>query len=104
VRVSAGVDPVSGERIILTDSVVIERPGNSRSERVASKEAEKRRTKLLADADELRVAWTRTTVGALVERWMSQHEIDSTTRMTYEAQVRLHIIPNSGDVPHAFRS
>ena len=49
-RVSAGVDPVNGERIILTDSVVIERPGNSRSERAAFKEAEKRRTKLLADA------------------------------------------------------
>jgi hypothetical protein len=43
------------------------------------KEAEKRLTKLLADADEQRVARTRTTVGALVERWMSLHEIDSTT-------------------------
>lgn len=99
VRVSAGVDPVTGERIILTDSVVIERPGNTRSERSAFKEAEKRRTKLLTEADELRVARTRTTVGALVERWMTQHEIDSTTRMTYEAQMRLYIIPNLGDVP-----
>lgn len=99
VRVSAGEDPVTGERIILTDSVIIENPGSSRSERAAYKLADKRRTKLLADADELRVARTRTTVGALVERWMSQHEIDSTTRMTYEAQVRLYIIPNFGDVP-----
>ncbi len=99
VRVSAGVDPVTGERIILTDSVLIARPGNSRSERAAFNEAEKRRTRLLAEADDLRVARTRTTVGALVERWMSQHEIDATTRMTYEAQVRLYIIPNLGDVP-----
>jgi integrase len=99
VRVSAGHDPVTGERIILTDSVMIDRPGNGRSERAAFKEAEKRRTKLLAEADELRVARTRTTVGALVERWMGQHEIDATTRMTYEAQVRLYIIPNLGDVP-----
>lgn len=62
-RVSAGVDPVSGERIILTESVVIERPGNSRSERAALKEAEKRRTKVArgrrratgrADADDRR--------------------------------------------------
>jgi integrase len=99
VRVSAGDDPVTGERIILTDSVMIERPGNSRSERTAFKEAEKRLTKLLAQADEQRVARTRTTVGAVVERWMSQHEIDSTTRMTYEAQVRLYILPNLGEVP-----
>lgn len=99
VRVSAGVDPVTGERVILTDSVVIERPGNNRAERAARREAEKRRTKLLAEADDLRVARTRTTVGALVERWMSQNEIDATTRMTYEAQVRLYIIPNLGDVP-----
>ena len=83
VRVSAGVDPVTGERIILTDSVIIERPGNGRSERAAFKEAEKRRTTLLSEADELRVARTRTTVGALVERRISQHETDATTRMTY---------------------
>jgi hypothetical protein len=82
VRVSAGDDPVTGERIILTDRVMIERPGNSRSERTAFKEAEKLLTKLLAQADEQRVARTRTTVGAVVERWMSQHEVDSTTRMT----------------------
>jgi integrase len=30
---------------------------------------------------------------------MDQHEIDPTTRMTYEAQIRLYIVPNLGDVP-----
>ncbi|WP_433505207.1 hypothetical protein ACQP04_00980 [Pseudonocardia halophobica] len=33
VRVSAGEDPSTGERIILTDSMPIELPGNARSER-----------------------------------------------------------------------
>lgn len=35
VRVSAGEDPSTGERIVLTDSVPIEIPGNARSERDA---------------------------------------------------------------------
>ncbi|MEJ3652052.1 tyrosine-type recombinase/integrase [Actinomycetes bacterium KLBMP 9759] len=99
VRVSAGDDPSTGERIILTDSVPIEIPGNERSERAAMKAAEKLRTRLLADADELKVARTRATVGALLERWMAQHEIDPTTRMTYDAQIRLYIVPKLGDVP-----
>ncbi|MGI9000292.1 MAG: hypothetical protein ACR2GH_01350 [Pseudonocardia sp.] len=99
VRVSAGEDPSTGERIILVDSVMIETPGNARSERAAMKEAEKLRTKLLADADALKVARTRATVGALLERWMDQHEIDPTTRMTYESQIRMYIVPNIGDVP-----
>jgi hypothetical protein len=99
VRVSAGEDPSTGERIILTDSVPIDVPGNERSERAAMKAAEKLRTRLLADADELKVARTRATVGALLERWMAQHEIDPTTRMTYDAQIRLYIVPKLGDVP-----
>src|SRR5690349_7488372 len=101
-RVSAGEDPSTGERIILVDSVPIEIPGNARSERAAMKEAEKLRTKLLADADALKVARTKATVGALLERWMAQHQIDPTTRMTYEAQIRLYIEPRLGDVPLVF--
>lgn len=99
VRVSAGEDPTTGERIILTDSVPIEILGNDRSEREALKAAEKLRTRMLADADELKVARTRATVGALLERWMAQHEIDPTTRMTYESQIRMYIVPAVGDVP-----
>ncbi|MFC4944744.1 hypothetical protein [Pseudonocardia sp. GCM10023141] len=98
VRVSAGEDPSTGERIILTDSVPIEIPGKARAERDAMKAAEKLRTKLLSDANDLKVARTRATVGALLERWMAQHEIDQTTRMTYDAQIRLYIVPKFGDV------
>jgi integrase len=98
VRVSAGQDPSTGERIVLVDSVPIEGQGE-KAERAAYREAEKIRTKLLADADELKVARTKATVGALLERWMAQHEIDPTTRMTYEAQIRLYIKPKLGDVP-----
>lgn len=98
VRVSAGEDPSTGERIVLVDSVPIEGQGE-KADRAAYKEAEKRRTRLLADADELKVARTRATVGALLERWMDQHEIDDTTRMNYASQIRLYIVPKLGDVP-----
>ncbi|GAA2867637.1 hypothetical protein GCM10010472_26170 [Pseudonocardia halophobica] len=82
---STGEDPSTGERIILTDSVPIEQPGNARSERAAQKEAEKLRTRLLADADDLEVARTRATVGALLDRWMTQHEIDPRTWISAQA-------------------
>lgn len=99
VRVSAGTDPTSGERIVLVESVPIERPGNDRSERAAWRDAEKVRTRLLGEADSLKVARTKSTSGALLDRWLPQHEVDPTTRMTYELLVRKHIRPVLGDVP-----
>jgi len=83
---------------VLVGSVEIEGQGE-RAERAAYREAEKLRTKLLSDADELKVARTKATVSALLERWMQQHEIDPTTRMTYESQIRMYILPAVGDVP-----
>lgn len=99
VRVSAGADPTSGERIVLVESVPIDKPGNDRSERAAFKEAEKVRARLLSEADSLRVARTKSTFGALLDRWFPQHEVDDTTRMTYDLLVRNHIRPVLGDVP-----
>jgi hypothetical protein len=61
VRVSAGDDPSTGERIVLVESVDIEGQ-DERAERAAYREAEKVRTRLLADADALKVARTKATV------------------------------------------
>ncbi|MGH3697385.1 MAG: hypothetical protein ACRDRX_25945 [Pseudonocardiaceae bacterium] len=99
VRVSAGADPSTAERIVLVEGVPIEKPGNERSERAAMREAEKVRTRLLSDADSLKVARTKSTMGALLDRWLAQHEVDPTTRMNYESQIRIYIRPNLGDVP-----
>lgn len=52
---------------MLVDSVAIEGEGE-RAERAAYREAEKPRTKLLSDADELKIARTKATVGALLDR------------------------------------
>jgi integrase len=100
VRVSAGTDPSTGERIVLVESVPIEGQGD-RAERAAYREAEKRRTQLLAEADSLKVARTKATVGALLARWLEHHEIDPTTRAGYDSQIRIYILPNLGDVPLA---
>ncbi|WP_433408896.1 hypothetical protein ACQPZU_01010 [Saccharomonospora azurea] len=98
-RVSAGKDPATGERLALVESVRIEKPGNERSERAAQKEAEKILTRLQGEADSLKVAWTKSTFGALLDRWLLQHELDVTTRMNYEWIIRDHIHPVLGDVP-----
>lgn len=102
-RVSAGTDPSTGERIILHETVQIPeartKSARERAERESYREAEKVLTRLQAEADSLKVGRTKATVGALLDRWMAQHEIDPTTRMTYEAQIRIYIKPKLGDVP-----
>ncbi|OSY42136.1 MULTISPECIES: hypothetical protein [Pseudonocardia] len=70
-----------------------------RAERDADREAEKILTRLQAEVDSLKVGRTKATVDALLDRWMAQHEIDPTTHMTYDAQIRLYIKPRLGDVP-----
>jgi integrase len=103
VRISAGTDPVTGARLVLHETVPIApartRAARERAARDAREEAERVRTRLLAEADSLRVARTRATLGALLDRWLPEHEVDETTRMLYESQIRNYIKPALGDVP-----
>lgn len=62
VRVSAGKDPHTGERIVLSETIRIEKPGNEKSEREAAKEAEAKLTRLLVDADEVKAARSKATI------------------------------------------
>lgn len=101
VRISAGKDPATGERIVLSETVPVDKPGNERSERAARKEAEKLLTRMQARADELKTASTKATFGALLDRWLPQHEVDRTTWGSYESIVRLYLRPALGDVPLA---
>lgn len=102
-RVSAGTDPSTGERIVLYETVPIApaktKAAQERAEREARKEAETTLTRLQAEADSLKVARMKSTLGALLDRWLPQHEVDPTTRMNYESQIRNYIKPNLGDVP-----
>ena len=63
-RVSAGVDPATGERIILHETLATER------------EAERALTRLLAEADALKTTRTKASFGYLLDRWFPQHEVD----------------------------
>src|SRR5262245_13548936 len=85
VRVSAGEDPSTGQRIVLHQTVPIERAttksGQERAERQARKKADEALTKLLAEADSLKVARTKATLSVLLDKWLPDHEVEPTTRM-----------------------
>ena len=86
-RVSAGVDPATGERIILHETTATRRG------------AEKALTRLLAEADALKTARTKASFGHLLDLWFSQHEVGVSARATYDSLIRNHIRPALGGVP-----
>ena len=93
VKVYAGIDPVSKKRHYL-DEVIPAGPK-------AAKEAEKARTRLLAQVDERRNPRTRATVDQMLDRYLSVLDVEQTTRSTYEGYIRNHIRPVLGAVPLA---
>jgi hypothetical protein len=86
VRVTAGIDVATGERIVLCETAETER------------EAERVRVRLLAEADALKSARTKASFGVLIDRWFPQHEVGPSTRATYESLIRNHIRPALGSV------
>ncbi len=93
VKVYAGVDPVSKKRLDLEETI----PAGPR----AAKEAEKARTRLLAQVDERRNPRTRATVNQLLDRYLTVLKVEPTTRGTYEGYIRNHIRPVLGPLPLA---
>lgn len=76
---AAGTDPVTGKPPHLHGSASTE------------KEAEKVLARLLHEADHERVAATKASLDCLLDR---QHDVDETTRATYESLIRNHIRPH----------
>ena len=89
VIVYAGIDPVTGKRLYLRGSTTDEG------------EAERILTRLCARVDERRHARTRATFRAAMEKWLRVHEMDESTRESYEMYARLHLFPVFGDEPAA---
>jgi integrase len=87
VLVYAGVDPLTGQRMYLTESTTNEA------------EAKRILTRLLAEVDEQRHAKTRATFRTAMESWLKIHEVDETTRESYEVYARLYLYPAFGDEP-----
>jgi len=86
VFVEAGTDPFTRKRRRLTGTA------NDR------KEAERLRTRLLAQVDQGRQPATGVTVSYLLRRWLELAELEMTTRLVNEGYVRRNIEPALGEV------
>jgi hypothetical protein len=87
VKVYAGLDPLTGRRLYLT--------GSSTSRR----EAERIRTRLLADADAKRGAKTQATLSAAIDAWLNGHEVEESTLTGYRGYIDRTIRPALGSEP-----
>jgi site-specific recombinase XerD len=79
VLVYAGTDPVTGKRVYLDESTTDEA------------EAERIRTRLLAQVDKQNQARTKGTLGYAIEEWLRVQELEQSTRETYEMYVRRYV-------------
>jgi integrase len=90
-KVYAGIDPLSGKRHYLTETV----PAGPR----ALAEAKKVRTRLIGQIDEQRNPRTRATVDQLMDRYLEVLDVEVTTRARYEVTIRRHVRPLPGICP-----
>jgi len=90
VKVYAGIDPLSGKRNYLTETV----PAGP----TAATDAERARTRLQSQVDERRSPRTRATVNQLMDRYLSTLDVDETTRRGYEGYISNHIRPLIGSL------
>jgi integrase len=90
VRVYAGLDPVSKKKHYLVETVP--------SGPTAAKDAEKVRTRLLAQVDERRNPRTKATLNQLLDRFLEVVELEPTTRRGYVGKLDRHVRPVLGSV------
>jgi Phage integrase, N-terminal SAM-like domain len=90
VRVHAGIDPVTNKRHRLEEIV----PAGPK----AAAQAEKVRTRLLAEVDAGRQPRTSATVAQLMERYLEVIHVEPSTRQSYEGLARKHILPLLGEL------
>jgi integrase len=93
VKVYAGFDTVSKKRLYLDETIA---PGPG-----AATEAERVRTRFLAQVDEKRSPRTRATVNQMLDRYLTVLDVEPTTRSTYEGYIQNHIRPALGPLPLA---
>lgn len=87
VKVYAGVDPMTGKRLYLTESTTDE------------KEAQRILNRSLVQVDKQRSARTKATLRVALADWLRFLEIEESTRRSYEGYIRNHIDPLLGGVP-----
>jgi integrase len=87
VLVYAGLDPLTGRRLYLSESTTDEA------------EAKRILNRFRAEVDTQQNARTKATLGAAIDAWLRIHEVEDNTRQGYEAYTRNHIKPAIGHVP-----
>jgi integrase len=92
VKVYAGIDQLTGEKLWLRETVVARS-----TKRETEKEAEKVRTRLLNQVDERRSPRTGAAVNELLDRYLDVVEIDRKTRAGYVGKIDKHVRPVLGN-------
>ncbi|GGP42087.1 tyrosine-type recombinase/integrase [Saccharothrix coeruleofusca] len=92
VKVYAGIDPVTGKRVYLNETV----PG---TDRAARKKAEKALTRLLAEADAQRAPTSSVTLAYTINEWLKASELEDSTEEGYRGYIDRTIVPALGSVP-----
>ncbi len=87
VLVYAGVDPLTGKELRLTESTTDEA------------EAKRILKRFRAQVDEQSHARTKATFRAAMEAWLRVHELEETTRQSYESYARFYLYPAFGEEP-----
>jgi integrase len=90
VTVSAGLDPLTGKRNYLRETIPAGRD--------AMREAEKARTRLLSQLDERRNPRARATMNQLLDRWLEVLDVEASTRQGYVRKLDKHVRPLLGKV------
>jgi hypothetical protein len=87
VVVYAAIDPLTGRKLHLRESTNDEA------------EAQRILRRLTAQVDQQRHAKTNATFQTATDAWLRTHEVEETTRASYEEYARVHLYPAFGDVP-----
>lgn len=91
IKLYAGVDPLSGRRHYLRETV----PAGPNAE----DEAEKVLVRFINEVNERRNPRTSATVNQLMDRYLELLDVDRTTKQRYEGIIRTHVRPLIGKMP-----
>lgn len=92
VSVYAGLDPVTGKRVYLRETI----PGTNEA---SWRKARKKRNEFVVQVDKQRNTPSSVALGYAIDEWMRTSELEDSTRETYEGYIRRTIKPALGDEP-----
>jgi integrase len=86
VRLDAGIDPLTGKRLYLSEKVRDER------------DAERILNRLRVQVAEHQNARTRATLSLAMREWLASHDVEENTKRGYEGYLRHYVEPAIGNV------